>query len=390
MDNVKRKIMILALGGGGCRMMNEFVSCHETAQFELLAVDSDLEGLQSSGLPEDRWLQAGRLLRSGRGCGGDIISGQQALANERKQLSSLLAGIDVLIVVAGLGGGLASGGMPVILGVAAKLHITTAVLVTLPFNMEGFQKRQLADDKVKNDILPIADAVIALPNDLLFTSLEANVAIFDAYRKSDQEMSRALFALASLLGGANLFNADFAAFAGVMKRRHTLCALGTAAVEDGVDAASRLMDNLLVSPLLGGPETFDTADAVMFSLLGGPELSLGTARAVLDLCSRQIDQEQEKKVLLGAATGEEFAGKLLLAALAVRYLDSPAKSSGTRKRTFIREEQRESSGAGEQLFLDLEVENKGIMENTTPVVIDGEDLDIPAFRRRNMVVDMGK
>ena len=148
MDNCERKITILALGGGGCRIMKEFVSGHETGQFDLLAVDSDLESLQNSGLPEERWLQAGRLLRSGRGCGGDIISGQQALANERKQLNTLLNGSDVLIIVAGLGGGLASGGMPVILGVAAKLHITTAVLVSLPFNMEGFQRRQLADEPV--------------------------------------------------------------------------------------------------------------------------------------------------------------------------------------------------------------------------------------------------
>ena len=93
-------------------------------------------------------------------------------------------------------------------------------------------------------------------------------------------------------------------------------------------------------------------------------------------------------MLLGAATGKEFTGKIMLTALAVRYLDSPTKSNTVRKRSFIRDDRRESTG--EQLFLDLEVENKGIMENTTPVIIDGEDLDIPAFRRRNMVVDMGK
>ena len=148
------------------------------------------------------------------------------------------------------------------------------------------------------------------------------------------------------------------------------------------------MDKLLISPLLGGPETFDTADAVMFSLLGGPELSLGCARAVLDLCSRQIDKEQEKKMLLGAATGKEFTGKIMLTALAVRYLDSPTKSNTVRKRSFIRDDRRESTG--EQLFLDLEVENKGIMENTTPVIIDGEDLDIPTFKRRGILVDTGK
>ena len=34
--------------------------------------------------------------------------------------------------------------------------------------------------------------------------------------------------------------------------------------------------------------------------------------------------------------------------------------------------------------------DKGIMENTVPVVIDGQDLDIPAFKRHGLVIDAGK
>ena len=111
---------------------------------------------------------------------------------------------------------------------------------------------------------------------------------------------------------------------------------------------------------------------------------------MLDLCSRQVDPDMEKKILLGAATGKEFTGKIMLTALAVRYLDAPVKTGGGRKRSFVRENPSANSDAGEQLFLDLAVENKGIMENTTPVIVDGADLDVPAFRRHNIVVDPGK
>ena len=218
------KITIMALGGAGCRILRQFTLLDSSDKFRLLAVDSDVESLQASGVPEENWIQAGRALRSGKGCGGDVISGQQVLANERRVLHHVLTGTKVLIIVAGLGGGLASGGLPVILGVAAKLHITTTVLATLPFAMEGFQRRQLADGKVKNDILPLADAVVALPNDLLFSTLEAETPIAEAFEKSDKELAKTLFALSAILGGANLFNADFAAFTGVLKRRHSLCA----------------------------------------------------------------------------------------------------------------------------------------------------------------------
>ncbi|MBE6365247.1 MAG: hypothetical protein E7053_05795 [Lentisphaerae bacterium] len=388
----ENRITIMAVGGAGCRIMQKFTALEAADKFRLLALDSDSNSLQNSGVSEENWIQAGRLLRSGRGCGGDIIAGQQALANERKLLNSVLASTDILVVVAGLGGGLATGGLPVILGVAAKLHITTTVLVTLPFAMEGFQRRHIAEEKIRNDLLPIADAVIALPNDLLFSTMEAETPISEAFQRSDEEISRTLFAVVSVLGGANLFNADFAAFTGVLKRRHSLCALGTALVENNENAASNAMDELLSSPLLGGPETLDNADAVAFSLIGGPELSMGSARAVLDLCARQVNPDFEKKLLMGAATDEDFTGKIQLTVLTVRYLDNQVQEDAPAvKHSFRRRPVAAGGDDGEQLALpNLDVVEKGIMENTTPVMLDGEDLDVPTFIRRSLVIELGK
>ena len=151
------------------------------------------------------------------------------------------------------------------------------------------------------------------------------------------------------------------------------------------------MQAMLMSPLLGGPETLDTADALAFSLLGGPELSMGTARSALELCARQLDPKNEKNILLGASTSEDFAGKLQLSVLAVRYLDpldlkSPRKNSSRRI-----QESGVVDEPGTQMDLpNLIVEDKGIMENTLPVMLNGEDLDIPAFKRRGIVIDAGK
>ena len=389
---MNENICIMALGGAGCRILGEFSALEEANKFRLLALDSDVESLKKSGLPEENCIQVGKLLRSGRGCGGDIISGQLALANERKNLASILADVKVLIIVTGLGGGLATGGLPVILGVAAKLHIVTAVIATLPFSMEGFMRRQHSEDKLKNDILPLADAVIVLPNDLLFSTLPAEVSVTDAFKLSDQEVSRSVLAMVSILGGGNLFSADLASFSGVLKRRQTLCSLGTARVDNGDNSVENAMEKMLASPLLGGPDALDNADAVLFSLLGGPELSLSTARSALDLCSRYIAPESEKNILLGAATAEEFAGKLQLTVLAVRYLDRSEVARGpARKRNVLRGGQPESSDDGLQMDLpNLTVEDKGIMANTVPVILDGADLDIPAFKRRGIVIDCGK
>lgn len=388
-------ITILAVGGAGCRIIREFASGSNAGNCRLLALDSDTESLQKTGLPENSLIQAGKLWRSGRGCGGDVMAGQMAVANVRKELAGALEGCETLLVVAGLGGGLASGGLPVVFGVAAKMHLNTVLLCTLPFAMEGYQRRKLADEHIINDILPVADAVIALPNDLLFNTMDAEVSLTEAFRCSDEQMAHSLLALAAVAGGGNLFSADFAAFTGVLKRRHALCAFGAGRVDAGANAPEKVMEKLLESPFMGGCETLKSADAVAFSLLGGPELSLGSAKSALDLAIRQIGDTPEKTVLLGAATAEELAGKLQMSALAVRYMDkneavadNPGKRKSSSRRQFTGASGESDS---EQLALpNLIAEEKGIMENTTPVIIDGEDMDIPAFKRRGLIIDTGK
>ena len=81
-----------------------------------------------------------------------------------------------------------------------------------------------------------------------------------------------------------------------------------------------------------------------------------------------------------------------LTVLAVRYLDNrevlrePARKKGG-SRTVIADD----GDSGLQMDLpNLTVEDKGIMENTVPVIYDGQDFDIPAFKRHGQVIDTGK
>lgn len=390
------KIVIMAVGGAGCGIMREFAASPAAERFRLLAMDSDADALRRSGLPEDDCIQAGRLWRNGRGCGGDFMAGQMAASNERKTLTEKLLGAEVLLVVAGMGGGFASGALSVVFGVAAKMRIVSVLLCTLPFDMEGFRRRKLAEERIAADILPVADAVITLPNDLLFHTMPPEVPLAEALRNSDIQMSRSLLALAQILAGGNLFNADLSAFTAVLKRRHALCSLGVGLADNSEAAPEQMLSSLLASPLLGGTDAFDTADAVLFSLLGGSELSLGQAKAVLELASRQIDAEADKQILLGAAIEPGLAGKLQLTALAVRYLDEEpphdVASTDHPHRGHSRHRPAVKGAAGvEQPSLPIfEVDNKGIMENTLPVIIDGQDMDIPAYKRKGLVLDFGK
>ncbi|MBS1453785.1 MAG: hypothetical protein HP002_10440 [Lentisphaeria bacterium] len=391
----QKKITVLGIGGTGCRIVGILRENPLSAPLRLLAIDSDSAGLERSGLPEEARLLAGARWRAGRGCGGSVLDGQRVVAHERSRIEKLLEGVPFLLVIGGLGGGTASGGMPVVLSVARKLEIPTLFFVSLPFTLEGHSKRKIAEDTVKEELLGLADAVICLPNDLLFSVLESTTPLSNAFKLADQELSRTVLALTMVLLHGNLLAADFGNFITLLRRKKSFCSIGVGVASSEIDGESRgeaAMERLLHSPLLGGADKLGEADAVIFTLLGGPELSLGETKQLLELAGRQV--KPETRLIVGAATGEEWAGKLMLSAVTVRF-DAESEASELLRSSSERAPKRTRSAAAhaadaDQLILPLEPISKGVMERGPQVKWGNDDLDVPTFKRRNITIDNGK
>lgn len=112
------------------------------------------------------------------------------------------------------------------LSVARKLEIPTLFFVSLPFTLEGHSKRKIAEDTVKEELLGLADAVICLPNDLLFSVLESTTPLSNAFKLADQELSRTVLALTMVLLHGNLLAADFGNFITLLRRKKSFCSIG--------------------------------------------------------------------------------------------------------------------------------------------------------------------
>lgn len=391
----RKEITVLGIGGTGCRIVGILKENPLSAPLRLLAIDSDTSGLERSGLSEEERLLAGARWRSGRGCGGNVLDGQRVIAHERARIEKLLEGVPFLLVIGGLGGGTASGGMPVVLSVARKLEIPTLFIVTLPFTLEGHSKRKIAEDTVKEELLGLADAVICLPNDLLFSVLEATTPLTSAFKLADQELSRTVLALTMILLHGNLLAADFGNYVTLLRRRKSFCSIGVGIASTEIDGETRgeaALERLLHSPLLGGADKLGEADAVIFTLLGGPELSLGETKQLLELAGRQAGAEAQ--LIVGAATGEDWSGRIMLAAVTVKF-DAESEADELLRTSAERTPKRARAAAvqaadADQLVLPLEPVSKGVMERGAQVKWGNEDLDIPTFKRRNVMIDNGK
>ena len=362
----------------------------------LLALDTDRSALEGTGLPEEDLLLAGEAWRGGRGCGGSELDGQRTVAHERPKLEELLRDCRLLLVVGGLGGGTGSGGAPVVLSVAAKLKLPNIFVVTLPFMLEGPRRRNLAEKVLTESLFDVADAVVALPDDLLFSTLPGDVPLAAAFETADRECAGTALALSTVLAAGNLLNADMASLTNLLKRRKSLCSIGVGIVrgDEGVPAEElpeKLVSGMLASPLLGGPQVLKSADAAVVSMLGGSDLSLGDVRNTLNLVAKYLPAGAEQ--LTAASSHPGWQGARQLCVLSIKYSD-PApegrlRPAAPRPHPEPRAVEK-PAGGWVQPTLDLDPVSKGIMERTTPVIWNNEDLDEPAFKRRNIVIDDGR
>jgi len=397
--NENGDITILAIGGAGCRIMRVLRTLPGAESVRLLALDTDRASLEATGLPEDSRLLAGEVWRGGRGCGGSELDGQRAVAHERSRLEEILRGSKFLLVLCGLGGGTASGGSPIVLSVAAKMKLPNLFLVTLPFMLEGPRRRNLAERVLSESLFDVADAVVTLPDDLLFSTLPGDVPLAAAFETADRECAGTALALSAVLGAGNLLNADMASLTALLKRRKSMCSIGVGIVRSGDgcpadEVPERLVSGMLASPLLGGPQVLKSADAAVVSLLGGGDLSLGDVKNTLDLVAKYLPAGAEQ--LTAASSHPDWQGARQLCVLTVKYAEPAAEPS---RRVPVRPHRETpppaadkgaAPGTGEQLEFVLDPVSKGIMERTTPVLWNNEDLDEPTYKRRNLTVDDGR
>ena len=387
------KLTVLGVGSAGCRIAGSLRNMPGAENLRLIAFDCDAEALERSGLSGDDVILAGKKWREGRGCGGQVDKGQAAAAAEREVLAEKLSDAKLLIVIAGLGRGFGSGAMAVIQSVTSRLKLPTLFLVTKPFVFEGVSRRNIAEKTITADLLPLAGAVITVPNDLLFsTRLPATVSHEEAFALADRVLAQSAMALAVTLSSGNRLAADYDTLSAVLNRKNAVCSIGHASVKADEPEWDRvLVERLLDAPMLGGSSKLKLADAAFMVLNGGEGLTLGDARTIFENLQKYTDRDCN--VLVGAGADPAWGPETQLVVLTIKFESSgtPEAASGTAV-SGSRKGRKRKVDSEDEFQPDLfapQPGNLGIMEGTTPVNVDGVNLDVPTFLRKHIPIDGG-
>ena len=400
--SARTRLKVFGVGGAGCNAVGQIASAiagqadHPLAGIELVAVNTDLQAL--AGITGAEHVQIGSAITRGLGAGGDVELGLRAAQQNTERLEAIAQNTGLVFVVAGLGGGTGTGAAPVVARVAKEQGALVVAFALLPFGFEGDRRRQQALAGLEQ-LRAHADAVICIPNDKLFKVAGENAQALEAFQRGNELIATGVQAFWQLLARKGLINVDFADLRAALGTKHSdgIFSFGTATGSEKVrDAGKALMEN----PLLDGGEILGKADAVLISVLGGPDLTLADVQRAVEPISRLASHA---RITMGAAIEEAHRDRLTITVIATANslprrvaptvaprpvmgrqiaprstpLSAPAPVESTKSATGKKESPK-------QEHLPLEGISRGRFEKSEPTLYNGEDLDVPTYIRRGI------
>jgi cell division protein FtsZ len=301
----------------------------------------------------------------------------------------------------------------VIAEIARDLGALTIGVVTKPFTFEG-ARRRLNAEKASEALKEKVDTLITIPNDRLKDVVKKETTIVDAFRVVDDVLRHGVQGISDLITVPGLINLDFADVRTIMKDAGSaLMGIGRATGQNRAAEAARIATS---SPLL--EINISGAQGVLFSISGGSDLSLFEVEEAAAIIKETADPEAN--IIFGTVVDDRMGDEVSItviatgfdskriaqAAAASRPAAAPATVSaglqtGRENAAYVREmDQRaaQPTPAPEPVAQQPQPQAPVYQEPAAPAyqppapqpappparqAQEVEDLDIPAFLRRN-------
>src|SRR5437867_1623071 len=239
----------------------------------------------------------------------------------------------MIFVTAGMGGGTGTGGAPVIAEIAKDIGALTVAVVTKPFGFEGAKRKLLAEQGIA-ELVDKVDTLITIPNDRLLQVVEKKTSMVDAFRIVDDVLRQGVQGISDLITVPGLINLDFADVKTIMTNAGSaLMGIGHGSGESRAADAAR---QAIMSPLL--EQSIDGARGVLFTITGGPDLTLFEVNEAAEIIHAAADPEAN--IIFGAVIDERMGGEVKISVIAtgfdqtrpLRKLDQPLYRKTTESR----------------------------------------------------------
>jgi len=364
------QIGVMGLGGAGGNAIDHMIE-RGLPGVRFYALNTDVQALDKS--KAEHKVQLGPTLTRGLGSGGNPEIGRQATEESADQIKEILNDLDMIFIAAGEGGGTGTGAAPLIAELAQSLSILTVSVVTRPFDFEGpVRKRQALEG---TELLrQYSDTLILIPNQKLLSVIPQNMTLKDSFKMADEVLFNATRGVTDLITGTGMINLDFADVRTIMSYRGSaVIGIGSSRGENrAVDAAQKAVS----SPLI---EDFDITGAkgILLNISGGDDLTLHEVQDAAQIIYGYANQDSN--IIFGAVQDKEFEDEIRVTVIATGVEELPPRVDKVEE---LLHPGLESGDVKVPTYIRRGKTSQRSYEKVEPKPLSEEDLDIPAFLRR--------
>lgn len=365
------RILVMGVGSSGARA----VAAMGLQDLKLNAVYVDTDKKVLEHLPNERIIHVGATVTQGMSAGGNVELGRQSIEKDSSSIRKQLRQVDLLVLVAGLGGGTGSGAVPVITRIAREAGALVLSMVAMPFAFEGKKVARVAEESLKL-IRTHADAIIRIQNERLVDRADVDLPAEKAFARSYELMQDGIFALGRMLAENGVCGLDFASIHTMLRNCDGFCHFASA---DGAgdDKAAVVADQIIKHRLLQEGQMLANAAGAIIGLTGGHDLKLSEIEYVMNALQEKLPHDVWLN--FGVSIDSGFAGKLSAIVLIAEQWKEPLVDHN--RQVGVSFKKRLASGQGE---LPLEVAGKGEFTYIDPTIHNNQDLDVPTYIRRDI------
>jgi len=310
------KIKVLGIGGGGGNAINSMIEDNQIRGVEFLAVNTDAQALLMNKAQIK--IQIGENLTRGLGSGGNPEIGRKAAEESKEKIKEYLADTDMVFLAGGMGGGTATGAMPIIAQLAKETGSLTIAVITKPFAFEGTRRMVVAEEGIEN-LKDKVDTMIVIPNQRIMEVVDKKMTLLEAFKVVDGVLGQAVQGISEIITVPGLINRDFADVKAVMENAGSaLLGIGTGVGENRAQAAVRAA---ISSPLLD--VSIEGARGILFQITGGPDLTMSEVDEAAKIISQAADADAN--IIFGATIDESMIDQVRVTVIATGFDETRLK-----------------------------------------------------------------
>ena len=388
----KAKLKVIGIGGAGGKATNRMIQAGMQG-VDFIAINTDAQDLENNAA--ENKIQIGKNLTKGLGAGAQAEVGREAVQSDQEAIEAILEDADMAFVTAGMGGGTGTGAAPMIAKLSREMGILTVGIVTLPFNFEGPKRMNRALEGIA-ELRKACDTVIAIPNQKLMSIVETDTTVVEAFQLADSVLHQAAKGISDLINVHGLINLDFADVQTIMKKMGEAI-MGTG-VAQGEERAVLAAQQAISSPLLDDA-SISGAQGVLVNITGSADLTLLEVDAATNIIFEEAGKDAN--IIFGAVIDPSLGDEIRVTVIATGFNQGQYVSE---KEPAVEEVAAPIPQRPTQELLDQmnqpvfkqqddpeeptveapqqETPKPSFKFDDTNPAIYGEDLDVPAFIRR--------